>query len=100
GSTVNISGGVFAAPIEIYDGVNLNVTGREFYLSGLPIENLTPGQPLVLTQRNAVLTGVLADGSPFRFLLYEYGYGGRVSSQATLTLNLVPEPATWVICLL
>ena len=40
----------------------------------MPITNLIPGQPFEITDRNASLSGLFADGSPFEFPLYSFPY--------------------------
>ena len=77
-------------------GRALTIEGTEFYLDGVMID-LEPGVRTVIPDRDVVLSGLLADGTPFDVDLFETREGGRdsISPVATLTLTLVvPEPST------
>jgi hypothetical protein len=101
GSELNISGGRFGgreySDYYARSGSTVNLFGRQFLINGVPVEGLSPGQPLVFTERNGTLSGILADGSPFSFLLASSIPGPRPTPRGifgTLTLTLVPEPST------
>jgi len=68
-STVNISGGRFGIVNVLQDGeFNLFVT--EAFIDGAPIEGLSPGETRTISERGQqLLSGVLADGSEFLYLL-------------------------------
>ena len=71
-SVVNISGGNFGSSFNAVDAPfgDFNLTGTEFQLNGEPLD-LVPGEAFTVRDRgsNTVLSGVLADGSPFNFTL-------------------------------
>ena len=101
GSTVNLFGGTWNQGFHAHSGSVINLKGRSFELNGYDLtQTLTPGEIITITQRNATLAGVLSDGSPFQLGLSP-GFselGDHVHPNATLTITLVPEPAT--LCLL
>ena len=103
GSTANFSGGIIdKTRLEAWDGSTLNILGSEFVLDGVPLD-LQLGQTLVITQRDVTLTGFLADGSAFDFLLDStFGSGANpfFDSGATLTVtNVIPEPVSALLFL-
>jgi hypothetical protein len=99
-STANISGGTFGPHFDAADTSVINLFGRQFLIDGEPISGLGLHQEYLLTQRDGVLSGVLADGSPFSFFL-SYIHPPRqvrgFRSTARLTLTLVPEPSTFLL---
>lgn len=92
GSVWNLSGGSIPGHYEVSV---LNIRATSAFLSGVPIS--TPlGQETTITQRNVTLSGVLQDGSPYSLDLTSTfgGIGDFVPVEATVTVTLVPEPAT------
>lgn len=68
GATLHYSGGSIGDKLEVFSGGRLDIFGSAFFIDGQPLEGLLPGEPFEVTQRGgAVLSGVLADGSPFAF---------------------------------
>jgi hypothetical protein len=52
---------------------------------------MSPGQPFTLTDRSGVLSGVLADGSPFSVKLNSSSYPFQlIEEEALVTLTLTP----------
>ncbi|TWT98054.1 hypothetical protein Pla108_22090 [Botrimarina colliarenosi] len=113
GNTMNIRGGEFTEGLSVHgsSGVsdsNVNIFGTEFFLDGVPLD-LTSWLPTTIAERDVLLSGILADGSPFEFNLvstFTPPVGGSVideyfSPDAVLTLTLVPEPcASMLVSLL
>lgn len=108
GSVWNISGGSFDDDFSAASGSTINLIGSEFFLNGILIEGLRPGEMRVITERSnfsgfgvLALSGVLEDGSPFSFVLNARSSSQEpfFSSRATLTVTLsaVPEPSTLVL---
>jgi hypothetical protein len=67
-SVLNVSGGSFLAAVndlEARSGGEVNLFGAEFFIDGVAIDGLIPGEPLTIVQRGVTLSGLLADGSPF-----------------------------------
>jgi hypothetical protein len=94
GSTVNIAGGQLGIGFGAFNGAAVHVFGQAFFLDGAPISNLTPGASQSVAQRNATLSGVLADGTPFSFDLSDgtipFGSSGDFfDANAVLTITLV-----------
>jgi hypothetical protein len=84
GSRVHVSGGTFGS-IRAMRGSQITVSGGEFRLNGAPIErleNVGATVPFELPG-GAVLSGVLADGTPFAFGSYD----GDSFPAGTLTLQ-------------
>ena len=88
---VNISGGTFGAGFTAASGGEVNLQGSEFSIDGTPLDNLQFGQPVMITDRDVTLSGVLADGEPFSFDLNTSFItdGDFFSPEATLTVELV-----------
>jgi hypothetical protein len=95
-SEVDISGGTIGNNFHVLSGGTVNLIGLEFFLNGSPITSLVPGEALAILDRNAVLSGVLADGSPFSYELNTTLTDGMryFDPNALVTVTLVPEPAT------
>jgi hypothetical protein len=75
----------------------MNVHGTQFEINGVPIPGLSnPGDSLVEdTRGGAVLTGVLADGSPLSFQLNNFPVSGQdLFTIGSLQLTVVPEPTS------
>ncbi len=103
GSSVNISGGSFGDSFLANADSEVNLYGSEFFLDGEPLDTLVQGNPFAVTNRNgATLSGTLADGSGFRFILNDLPILGedRFDKDAFLTVTLVPEPTSAVLLLL
>lgn len=109
GSVVNISGGIVGDNFDAVPGSEVNLLGVEFFLNDEPIDGLAAGVPFEIVDRDptssglVVLSGTLADGSPFEFELnsdppqFDLSF---FASDATLTVTLVPEPAASGLLLL
>jgi hypothetical protein len=100
GSVVTISGGSFGPGLHAAAGSEVHLVGAAFFLNGLPVEGLTPGQTLEITTRGArfdyetMLTGILLDGSEFSFHLNSdpsdnYPYSDYFDADARLTITQV-----------
>ena len=63
----------------------MNFFATEALLGGVAIDGLSENEPFVVTDRNVTLSLVLADGSPYEFMLEE-SFAGAVS------VTVVPEP--------
>jgi hypothetical protein len=108
GAVLNLSGGAIVGNFAAYDKSTVNLIGTEFLLNGVPIDGLIPGEARTILERSAgtpphVLSGLLADGSPFSFAL-----NVRTPAQSpffaptanlTVTLVAVPEPSTLLLIL-
>jgi hypothetical protein len=94
GATINWRGGDVNL-IYVEGGATFNLFGSNFLLDGAPVGELTTaGDSLVLTTRGgAVLTGLLADGSPFDVVLDPQ----LVNPLSTLRLAVVPEPSSLIL---
>jgi hypothetical protein len=99
GSVVNISGGSFGSKLHAAAGSEVHLIGSAFFLDGMPIAGLVPGETLEIKTReglfdyNKLLTGILLDGSEFNFRLSSSGYDSSYSdyfdANAILTVTLV-----------
>lgn len=90
-STINISGGMIPASFRAFANSEVNLVGQSFFVTD-PLnpgelidltDGLTPGDPMLWTDRVGTLSGTLLDGSAFSFNLSAY-----INSQATLTILL------------
>ena len=100
GGNVVMSGGAIEGDFMASAGSRVEFRGTDFRLDDVPIAGLLMGQPLVVPERGAYLSGRLKDGSPFRFFMdgspvpeYERLIH-RVSPDAQIVVMLVPEPGT------
>ena len=68
----------------------------------MPIDTLTPSEGFTITDRDVILSGLLADGSEFSFSLNSSVVPGEdfFDAAANLTVTLVPEPATWTVAMI
>lgn len=91
GSTTIISGGSIGSDFDTFRGSNVNISGGEFYLNGLPVGGLaTAGSSLAFNVPNdSVLSGTLADGTPFAFS----SLVGDTIQDNTLTLTAASLPS-------
>ena len=67
-STVNVWGGNIGF-FQAHSESRASFFGREFYLDGVEMTQLIPGQPFTIPDRDVPFSGILADGSPFSFML-------------------------------
>jgi hypothetical protein len=100
GRTLDYSGGVIGDALQAREGSHVNIRGLHFLIDGA--EPIWPAdRKLILTRRDVALTGLLADGQPFRFdLNSQPGHGDYFSPDATVTIVRVPEPRTDVAAIL
>ncbi len=97
-STVNLSGGTVGNNFFALDGSFVNLIGLSFILDGVDLTpGLLPTDSILVTDRDVILEGILADGSPFSFDLNSaiLSFGDFFDPNATLTITLVPEPWTF-----
>ncbi|MEN1706317.1 MAG: hypothetical protein AAGJ54_12495 [Planctomycetota bacterium] len=94
GSTVNISGGSVGNFFDAFDGSTVNLFGTSFFLDGIELTDLVFGESFTITDRDATLTGLLADDSAFEFDLNSADVFGEdfFDVGTTLTVTLVPAP--------
>lgn len=95
--TVNIFGGSIIGDFSALTEESVtNIFGQLFILDGVPLSNLEIGEAFKITARDVVLSGLLADGTPFSFDLNAKSTprADYFSREATLTVTLVavPEP--------
>jgi hypothetical protein len=80
GTTLTLAGGTFSGGINAltaYSGATLNLFVNDLNLNGVDIP-LTPGLPLLITQRNVPLIATLADGSTLNLSLKPLPFGDDV----------------------
>lgn len=65
GGTLNVRGGTIAGDVSVSQGGVLNLFVTEAFIDDVPIDDLLLGQPQNFVERDATLSGVLADGSEF-----------------------------------
>lgn len=63
-STVNVWGGDIAF-FQAHEQAEASFFGREFFLDGVEMTQLTVGQPFTIPDRDVLFSGTLADGTPF-----------------------------------
>ena len=105
GSEINISGGNIGNFVDGFSGSEFNLFGSDFFLNDLSLDDiLTFNEAFTILDRgeDLVLTGLLADGSPFSFDLNATDVLGDdfFDPDATLTVTLVsavPEPSSLVL---
>ena len=82
GSLVQISGGTFGMFLTADDS-EMNIFGTEFFIDGIELDKLTPGQAFTITDRDVTLTALLADGEQ------QFSLDKRIfSPNAMLTVTL------------
>jgi hypothetical protein len=88
-STINLSGGSgLGFGTDLNGGSTLNILGSGFTINGTPL-SLTPGLTQTISQRNTMLSGLLADGSPFSMHLSDsHSSSSYYSSGARITVTL------------
>ena len=96
-SVLNISGGTLESPFRAFDS-EVNITGTEFFIDGLGLDNLQPGEAFTVTNRDVTLSGLLADGEPFSIDLNSATQAGMdfFDPGTTITVTL-DAPAADVI---
>jgi len=100
GSQVNISGGFVGNGFRAPAGSEINLLGTRFALDGIEFTDvLTMNVPLTITDREVILSALLVDGSRFSFTLNSQFTSGQdfFDPGATLTVTLVPEPASGLL---
>ncbi len=103
GSVINISGGSVGDDFAAFNSSEVHLLGTEFFIDGTLLDTLVPDEPFIITNRGGqTLSGTLADGSAFRFVLDESRLGAEdfFSADMLLTVTLVPEPASATLVLL
>ena len=85
GSEVNISGGTFEVGFSAFAGSEVNLLGTRFFIDGLELDTLQPGEAFTITDQGVSLSGVLADGEQFSFNLDFFDPG------ASITVTTVPN---------
>ena len=100
-SEINISGGSFDGFFRALFDSEVNLFGSEFLLDDVLLDNnLTIDEAFTISQRDATLEGLLADGTPFSFDLNSaFGFGFDPNSTLTVTL-VVPEPNSMALLVL
>lgn len=95
-SKVNVFGGAITH-FQAHDEAEPSFYGRQFFVDGVELTNLVPGEPTLIDERDVSFSGVLADGSPFSFELIsaEPDQGGadvdHFALDAILMVTLVPR---------
>ena len=93
---LNFSGGMWgqASRLHATDTV-LNLYGSQFRLNGVEMTGLIAGQPFIVVDRNAVLSGLFVDGKPFSLELNTNDIGGQdhLDNETVVTVTLVDRLA-------
>ena len=92
GSTINVTGGRLSSFLEFnfFDDSTLNLVGSDFAIDDVPLVLATSGEAFEILDRDVTLSGVLSDGSNFRFDVA----AGDFPSDARVRVALaVPEPS-------
>jgi hypothetical protein len=91
GTTINMSGGIVDGDLSANDGSTVHFYGTEFLLDGEEIPGLVVGQPMTIGQRDVMLEGRWADGSPLSIDLRITSPfpADRIDADATLTITLI-----------
>jgi hypothetical protein len=92
-SVLNLSGGTIGNQFSAESESRVNILGLEFFLDGVAIAGLIPGEAVTIHQRDVMLSGLLGDGSPFSFELNssrrQMTSGDFFSPSAALTVTLL-----------
>ncbi|MEM0966190.1 MAG: PEP-CTERM sorting domain-containing protein [Verrucomicrobiota bacterium] len=101
GSVVNIFGGEIGDGFSALDDSQINLFGIVFLLDGVLLDTMVPNEAFTITDRDATLSGFLADGSEFSFdLNSDFIFGEDFfGPAATLTATLIPEPSIYAAIL-
>ncbi|MEM8944678.1 MAG: hypothetical protein AAGD11_05790 [Planctomycetota bacterium] len=103
GSRLRISGGEFAPAFLAFPQSHVELFGSKFFINDQPIDGLSRGVPLTISDRDVFLSGILADGSKFEFALIDRlfennpVYSDYFDVEANLTIHLIPEPRTGLL---
>ena len=99
GSELNISGGTLSDTFEAFDGSAVNIFGSQFFIDGVELDSLQPGQAFAITDRDVMLSGVLDSGEQFDYVLHLFRDSDRgffdVGATVTVTLGS-PNPV--ILC--
>ena len=73
---------------------DINLSGHEFFLNGVPIDGIVTGNPFLINEREVFLSGTMLDGSTFsKYITSGSGSGpgdlNSVANQARLTVTIV-----------
>jgi len=94
-TTVNITGGTFTGDVFAEGGSTVNIFGTSFFRDGEELTDLELGAQTEISTSGSTLSGVLADGSSFELMLYDFANGTDFFEfGSTLTVTLVPAPGT------
>lgn len=102
-SILNMSGGVLDLDEDLAQvRGTLNLFGSQFLIDDVDItQMLSSGERLIVDERNIVLSGTLADGSPFEFGVGAANLGPGVRTNLfdplQISFTLVPEPTTLLL---
>ena len=96
-SVVNISGGTIGDDFHAFFGSTINLRGSDFFLDGVSLDgSLAINNRFTIEDRDVVLSGLLADGTPFSFDLISVfdpvSDDDFFHTSATLTVTLVRLP--------
>ena len=97
-SQINIFGGNFESELLANAGSAIDIFATEFFIDGFEVNFDDIDTPLLIQDRDVVLTGVFSDGSEFAYNVSSSSSANFfVSPDATFQLNLVavavPEPS-------
>ncbi|WP_146589068.1 dockerin type I repeat-containing protein [Posidoniimonas polymericola] len=77
GSSGVVAGGELLYELDLLAGAELEIVAAEFLLDGTPIAGLEPGESLLWTERQGLLSGTYVDGRAFEFDLSATGNSFR-----------------------
>jgi hypothetical protein len=101
GRNLIFSGGSIGSAFRALEGSHVNIIGSHFLVDGVELNPPDDINEIMVTQRNVTLSGILADGQPFRFDLNDIpdqiGSADYFSPGAEILVTFVPEPPCWVI---
>ena len=61
GGEINLSGGTVGNDFDVNFGSVVNISGSEFFIDGVELDTLLPGEAFTITGRDMTLSGLLAD---------------------------------------
>ena len=95
GSVVNFNDGIISGTFDARPNSVVNLFGSNFAIDGIPVDCMEVGETVTISDRDAILTGLLPDGSEFSFELNpdeEFFNADFFSPNATLTVTqAVPQ---------
>jgi hypothetical protein len=96
GSVINLSGGQLGKSFSARAGSLMNLVGSEFFFNGNLIDLPANGVPVEVLSRDGTLSGTLADGTSFSWLLDGQDPSGlNFAPGAIITIAIgIPEPTT------